>query len=183
MVSQEDALLGRIALHYKLVTNDNLNSAVRQLVTHQNPGGLGAVLVEMKVITEEQHKWLQQAQVQFLAKQGGSSAGTSMPAAQQAAAAPAPAAVPAQKPSAPRPQAAAPAPAPAPKPPPPSQPQGQVHNLSAAPPPAAIHSPIRSGALTLREVLSKAVELKASDVHIHSGAPMQVRIGGTLREL
>lgn len=180
MVSQEDALLGRIALHYKLVTNDNLNAAVRQLVTHQNPGGLGAVLVEMRVITDEQHKWLQQAQVQFLAKQGGSSAGTSMPAAQAVAAAPAPV----QKPSAPRPQPAAAAPAPAPAPPPSApRPQGQVHNLAPAPIPAAIHAPIRSGALTLREVLAKAVELRASDVHIHSGAPMQVRIGGTLREL
>ncbi|MCC6334733.1 MAG: type IV pilus twitching motility protein PilT [Myxococcales bacterium] len=36
---------------------------------------------------------------------------------------------------------------------------------------------------TLAAVLGKAVEAKASDVHIHAGAPLQMRINGVLREL
>ena len=154
MPSQEDLLLGKIALHYKLVTQEALTAAM------QRPGALGTVLLESKVISAEQLKWLQQAQAQYLAKQGGG------------AAAPAP--------SAPRAQAPAAAPAPAPAPPP--KPQGHVVNLPTAPVPAAIPS-ARKGAVTLRDVLAKAVESRASDVHIHSGAPMQIRIGGVLKEL
>jgi twitching motility protein PilT len=32
-------------------------------------------------------------------------------------------------------------------------------------------------------VLTRAVEQRASDVHIHSGAPLQIRVGGVLKEL
>jgi twitching motility protein PilT len=36
---------------------------------------------------------------------------------------------------------------------------------------------------TLQQILTKAVEAKASDVHIHGGAPLQMRVNGILREL
>jgi twitching motility protein PilT len=160
MPSPEDAVLGKIALHYKLVTQDALNAAVQR--QGASPKSLGDVLLDLKVISVEQLKWLQQAQAQYLAKQGG-----------------------AASPSAPRPAPSAPAPAPAPAPPPSApRPQGHVVNLpTSAPAPAPIQPSPRSGAITLTDVLAKAVEARASDVHIHSGAPLQLRIGGVLKEL
>lgn len=160
MPSPEDAALGKIALHYKLVTQDALNAAVQRQGASPKP--LGDVLLELKVISVEQLKWLQQAQAQYLAKQGG-----------------------APSPSAPRPAPSAPAPAPAPAAPPSApRPQGHVVNLpTSAPAPAPIQPAPRSGAITLTDVLAKAVEARASDVHIHSGAPLQLRIGGVLKEL
>ena len=74
MPSQEDLLLGKIALHYKLVTQEALNAAVQRQGTLQPQPALGAVLLEAKVISLEQLKWLQQAQAQYLAKQGGGAA-------------------------------------------------------------------------------------------------------------
>lgn len=171
MVSQEDALFGRIALHYKLVSNETLNAAAQKLAATPNAGGIGAVLLEMKVISQEQLTWLQQAKGQYLAKQGG---GAALPAPS------------APRPSAPAPAAAAPAPAPAPAAAPaPPRPQGHVVNLPAvAPPPPPINAPARSlSKITLKDVLLKAMEARASDVHIHCGAPMQMRVGGSLREL
>ena len=160
MASQEDALLGKIALHYKLVTQDTLTAAVQRQGGLQPAPPLGSVLLELKVISAEQLKWLQQAQAQYLAKQGGG-------------AAPSPSA---PRPSAPGNAATAPAPAPAPRP------QGHVVNLPTAPVPAQIPSARRT-VVTLTDVLTKAVQSRASDVHIHSGAPMQMRIGGVLKEL
>ncbi|MDP1827303.1 MAG: type IV pilus twitching motility protein PilT [Archangium sp.] len=162
MPSPEDAVLGKIALHYKLVTQDALNAAVQRQGASSKT--LGDVLLELKVISVEQLKWLQQAQAQYLAKQAGPS--PSAPRAPPSApSAPAPAPAPAAPPSAPRPQ-------------------GHVVNLPAsAPPPAAIRPAPRAGAITLFDVLAKAVEARASDVHIHSGAPLQMRIGGVLKEL
>ena len=149
MLSPEDALLGRIALHYKLVTQDTLNAAAQRQAVLQKP--MGEVLLEMKVISAEQLKWLQGAMQQYLAKQGGA-------AAPQAVAAPAP--------SVPKPQ-------------------GHAVNLpQSAPQPAPIQSAParRAGPVTLKEILSKAMEVKASDVHLHSGGPLLMRIGGELRE-
>lgn len=146
MQSQEDVVLGRIALHYKLVSQEQLNAAIQRQAADQRP--LSALLLELKVISAEQAKWLAQAQAQYIAKQGGA------------------AAAPAAKPSAPTAPVPAAAPAPA---------------VMAAPVKAA---PTQAGRLpTLQQILTKAVEAKASDVHIHAGAPLQMRVNGTLREL
>ena len=169
MASQEDALLGKIALHYKLVTQDTLTAAVQRQGAVQPTPALGSVLLDLKVISAEQLKWLQQAQAQYLAKQGGG------------AAAPAPSAS-APRPSAPGAAAPAPSPAPAPVPIAAPRPQGHVVNLPTAPVPAQIPS-ARRATISLVDVLTKAVQSRASDVHIHSGAPMQMRIGGVLKEL
>lgn len=157
MSSTQDAVLGRIALHYKLVTQETLNAALqRQAAGTQKK--LGELLVELKAITREQFQWLIQAQQQYLEKQATAAprpavAGTTAPA-------PAPAAAPA---------AVAP-----------------PVDASAQPAPAAAAQPkaaIRSGVVTLKDVLTKAVSAKASDVHIHAGAPIQLRVGGELKEL
>ncbi|MFZ5438862.1 MAG: type IV pilus twitching motility protein PilT [Myxococcota bacterium] len=162
MPSPDDALLGRIALHYKLVTPEALNAAAQRQATLQPPRTLGEVLLEQKVISAEQLKWLQQAMAQYLAKQGGAAPQQQAPA-QAAPAAAAPAAAPA--PSAPRPQ-------------------GHVVNLpTTAPAPPPIRQAPRSGKTSLKDVLQAAVEARASDVHLHAGAPMQMRVGGVLKEL
>jgi twitching motility protein PilT len=47
----------------------------------------------------------------------------------------------------------------------------------------AMANALRDRLPTLAQILAKAVEAKASDVHIHAGSPLQMRLGGTLREL
>jgi twitching motility protein PilT len=47
----------------------------------------------------------------------------------------------------------------------------------------AAASALRARLPTLAQILARAVEAKASDVHIHAGAPLQMRLGGALREL
>lgn len=37
--------------------------------------------------------------------------------------------------------------------------------------------------MTLKDVFAKAVEAKASDIHLHSGAPLQFRVGGVLQDV
>lgn len=152
MVSPDDALLGRIALHYKLITQDVLTSGTAKQATATPPRSLGDVLLELKAISAEQLKWLHQAMAQYQAKQSGAPApAVSAPAAPVAAA---------------RPAAAAPAPVP----------------VAAAPAPV-VEKKSKTAVITLKELLARSIETKASDVHIHTGAPIQMRVGGQLKEL
>jgi twitching motility protein PilT len=170
MQTQEDALLGRIAVHYKLISQEQLTTAAQRQAVEPRP--LSTVLLELKFISTDQAKWLAQAQQQFLAKQNG---GQAAPAAAPApvAAKPVAPAAPAPVPSAPAPASVAAAPAPAPAPAPAAAPRP----VTSAP---AVN---RAGLPTLQQILTKAVESKASDVHIHSGAPLQMRVNGVLKEL
>ena len=154
MLSPDDALLGRIALHYKLITQDVLNEGTQRQAS--SPGrSLGEVLLELQAISAEQLTWLQQAQAQYLARQQG----TAAPAA--------------SAPSAVRAGPSQVAPAPAAR----SVSSANLQPVTSAPRRAA------GQAVTLQELLSRAVETKASDVHLHSGAPVQMRVGGQLKEL
>ena len=170
---QDDALLGRIALHYKLVSQEQLTQAAQRQVQGV---GLGQALLELGVVTRAQHQWLLDAQKQYLARQA---APEPAPAARASAADRNP------RPSAPAPRASA--------------------NPGAALPAAGSEGPsggfavaksqgmsdfsgataqsMRSRLPTLAQILSKAVEAKASDVHIHAGAPLTMRLAGMLREL
>ncbi len=153
----EASLLGRIAIHYKLVTPEKLQEAVaRQAALPEPKKKLGEVLLEMKLINKDQLTWLLNAQAQMAKR---TSAAQAAPQTQAPAAAPAPA-------------------APAAAQPPPSEPsEGYVA-------PAARVQTVPQGKLPkLEQILTKAVEAKASDVHIHAGAALQMRVGGTLREL
>src|SRR5262249_53758582 len=111
------------------------------------------VFRELGLLTSKQIEWLFSAQQQYLAKQRA--AGQS----------PAPEAAPVS-PAAPRPAPVAKeAPASAPRP-------ATTTSVRPAAP-----------AGTLQRILARAVELRASDVHLHSGAPIQVRINGKLMPL
>ncbi len=141
----EDSLLGRIALHYKLANQAQIDTALATQRTEKPRARLGEILASQNVLSAEQLQWLLNAQTQYLARQAGAPAPS------------APAPAPAAKPSAPAPVASAPRPAA------PSRPTGAMP--------------------TLEQILAKAVEAKASDVHVHSGAPIQFRINGVLKEI
>ena len=149
----EASLLGRIAIHYKLVTSEKLKEALARQAAMRDPKKrLGEVLLEMQLISPDQLTWLLNAQAQRAKRTS---------AAPAAARAPAP----------------APAPAPVPEPAPAAEPGGYVA-------PAARSQVIPTGQLPkLEAILTRAVEAKASDVHIHAGAALQMRVGGSLREL
>src|SRR5215471_7183878 len=151
----DQALLGRLAVHFKLLSQDQLNTAIRSAGQAGGHKPLPDVLRELGLLTPKQIEWLFSAQQQYLAKQRSAGQGTAAespaagPSAQRAA------------PAAREAPAAAPAPRPA---------------TTSSPRPAA-------AAGTLQRILARAVELKASDVHLHSGAPIQVRVHGKLRPL
>ncbi len=140
----DDALLGRIALHYKLVSQAQIDAALLVQRTEKPRARIAEILASQNVISAEQLQWLLNAQEQYNAKQRG-------------AAAPAPATA-----AAPRTSAQAPA---------------------AATPAIVATRPMQAGTITLEQILQKAVEAKASDVHIHSGAPIQIRVNGALKEM
>ena len=65
----EDLLFGRIALHYKLVTREQLVEATRLLASDGNSRPLGEFLVEKGLLTSRQHEQLLAVQRDVLAKQ------------------------------------------------------------------------------------------------------------------
>ena len=172
---QDDALLGRIAQHYKLVSQEQLTQASQREAQGVR---LGQALLDLKLISLEQHQWLLLALKQYLARQSG---GGSSPPPEVAASAP--------RPSAPRasapPAASAPPVAARPSPAPASTAGGFAtpKNEGMSDFTGAAAQSMRSRLPTLAQILAKALEAKASDVHIHAGAALAMRILGQLREL
>jgi len=175
MSTPEDALIGKIAVHYKLVSAEQLAQATQRQAGSGK--SIGDVLRELKMISAEQLAWLKQAQAQVLARQSnGAAPAPSSPGPAAAAPAPGPAAVmpqPVASPSAP--------PSTAPMA---SGPSGfrQVQKAQTDFHGAAAEA-MRAKLPTLAAILQRAVEVKASDVHIHAGAPLQMRVNGALKEL
>ena len=132
-------LIGRLAVHYKLVTVEQLSAATSAQTRAPNKK-LGALLVELGFINQTQLAQLVEAQRQYLAQQ-----------AQQA-------------PQVLRQAQQAPRPAP---PPPRAQPAASAESE---------HSPQR--AQWLNRVLQRACGMDASDVHVHAGSPVRVRVYG-----
>jgi twitching motility protein PilT len=121
-LGQEDLLLGRIALHYKLVTQEQLAQATdRQGL---EGGQLGEILVGLGFLTPGQLEKLLGVQREVVAKQQAQP--------------------------------------PAPEPP---------------------RVPWRKAERRLDALLTGAVLRRASDVHVHTAAPIKVRINGRLQEL
>jgi twitching motility protein PilT len=162
-------LLGRLAVHLKMITMDQLADAVRAQGRTGEEAKLGEILVELGFIDRAQHAKLLAAQQQVIAKQKGKAAPAPAPAAVRPAPAPAPAPTPAPAPApAPKP-AATPvaAPAPAPTDPP----------LAQA---AALATPSDADRAQFEAILRRAIECGASDVHLHAGSPVSIRIAGRL---
>ncbi|MFL6291674.1 MAG: type IV pilus twitching motility protein PilT [Thermoanaerobaculia bacterium] len=151
-MGQDEALFGRIALHYKLVSQDQLAEASSAWSQEGGLRGLGEILVERGVLNLRQLEQLRAVQRDYLAKE----------LAKQKAQQQGPAAAPAASP------AAAPQPAPAPQP-------------AAAP--AAPQAGWRNSARRLDALLTDAVSQRASDLHLHCGAPIKLRRNGELLDV
>lgn len=159
-LGQEDLLLGRIALHYKLVTQEQLTTAAARQDDGSGPGRLGEILIQMGVLTPGQLDKLLAIQRDYLAKQQVQAS-----APQEQAVPPLVEAEPLAPPAgiAPSPSAPSPAQSPAPR---------------SAPPLSW-----RTAERRLEALLIQAVSMHASDIHIHSLAPLKVRINGQLQDL
>lgn len=176
MVDSNDALLGRIALHTKLLTPQQLNEATA--AQGRSGGRLGEILVELGFVSPAQLDKLLVAQKQVLARQAaGRAAQTAARVVPEPEAGVATAALPVSKSAAP---AAASAPAARPAAP-----------TAAAKPPtpkrAAPETPIATGGeaglAAMQALLREAVAAGASDIHLHAGATLRQRRNGVLEEL
>jgi twitching motility protein PilT len=146
-MGQDEVLFGRIALHYKLVSQDQLAEATSAWSQEGGLRGLGEILVERGVLNLRQLEQLRAVQRDYLAKELARQKGQ-------------PAVSPAPVPAAPAP-ASPPAPAPS----------------SAAP------TGWREAARRLDALLTDAVSRRASDLHLHCGAPIKLRRNGELSDL
>jgi hypothetical protein len=146
-------LLGRLAVHLKMISMDQLAEAVRAQGRAGEEAKLGEILVELGFIDRAQHAKLLAAQQQVIAKQKGKPAA----AAVRSVAAPTP------------PPAAAPVAAPA---------------ASAGPDPIGSATdfavPTDSDRARFEAILRSAIAQGASDVHLHEGAQVRIRVAGRL---
>jgi twitching motility protein PilT len=153
------SLLGRIAVSAKLITQDQLLAALRAQDHVGTTKRLGDILFDLGYITQAQLEWLLNAQQTYLQREHKAEVEAerrSSAELRQSVSADGTIAMPerqARPVSTPQPPAA---PAPAP-------------SL-----PATAAEPM------LNRILAKAMQLHASDVHIHTGVPIQMRIGGRL---
>ncbi len=157
--SPQPSLMGRIAVSAKLITQAQLLEA---LAAQDHMGAtkrLGDILLELGYISQAQLEWLLRAQTTLIERQHQAEAEAQRQAQieqQKSFAENAPTAAPPGE-SAPRPAA----------------PQAP-----ASPAQARALSP--AGERMLDRVLTKAIQLHASDVHVHTGLPIQMRVGGRL---
>src|SRR5436190_5193850 len=136
---QNDGLLGRLALHFKLITQQQL---VEATVVQEREGGttqFGEILVKLGYLTPPRLQQLLAAQKEYVAKRKAEAAAT------------------------------APAPSPA--------------AVTMAERPAAAPARVRAGGRAMDAWLEDAVRRGASDLHVHAGLPVQMRLYGDLVEL
>jgi len=169
MSKQKAPLLGRIAVHNKLLTLDQLEEALREQGQRGGAANLGEILVAKGYLTAQQLAALVRAQGELVARERARRA-----AELGAAAAPEsePGAV-----AAPLEAVAAPSgPVPA------LSPSAAEHAAVAAPARSTASSPGgEAAAAELEALLRDAVARGASDVHVHAGAPVRLRIHGRLQ--
>jgi len=131
----DDLLFGRIALHYKLVTREQLLEVAQWQATEASALKLGDILVEKGYLTPGQLEQILAVQKDYLSRQTAAP----QPAASRVAAEPSPA------------------------------PARQALSLDA---PRA-----------LDRLLERTLQSGASDLHLHSGAPIKMRTHGRLADL
>jgi twitching motility protein PilT len=163
MAAQDpESLLGRLAVHNKLLTLDQLAECTRE--QGRRGGRLGDIFVELRFITPKQLEKLVIAQKEMIARQQAAKAVAPQPAA---------------------PQARAPAQSAAPTPVRPASAAAQARPAPAAPAAAAARvaaAPAASLEASLTPLLRAAVEAGASDLHLHAGARVKMRVRGQLQE-
>jgi len=145
------SLLGRLAVHFKMISMEQLAAATREQGTGTSSQSLGDILVSKGFITQVQLAKLVRAQQEVVAKQRAGVAAPESAAATVAERAPAAAPV-----NAPTPARAG-------------------AGAKRAPPAAAA-----TGTSELDGILRDAIAQGASDIHIHSGSTVQYRVAGKL---
>ncbi|HEX4961105.1 MAG TPA: type IV pilus twitching motility protein PilT [Thermoanaerobaculia bacterium] len=135
----DDLLFGRIALHYKLVTREQLVAAAEWQAREGSSRRLGEILVERGVLMPHQLEQLLAVQREYVAKQ-------------QAQAVPAPAPT-------------------------------SVDTTAAAPSPPSLRDFDLDGPRALDRLLEHTLKSGASDLHLHSGSAIKVRVHGQLTDL
>jgi len=181
----EDLLFGRIALHYKLVTREQVLEATQIQTQEGGRRRLGEILAERGILTPQQVEQILAVQRDYVAKQQGPAPAPAAPAPPAAAplqpqAMPAltvqamPALTVAEPPAAvaptpPAPGSPAPAP-PAPRAAAPAAPAGRIEFDLEVP-------------RALDRLLKYALSVGASDLHLHSGAPLKIRVNGRMADL
>jgi len=163
-MSTPTALLGRVALHLKLITPDQLAEATRLQADKGGEKRLGEILVEQGLLTPDQLQKVLSARQQVVAKARAKQAAVqanpepeverNAPPAAQPAAAPVESSAPA---------AAAP-----------SAPPSAGSGASAG--------PTDRDKQDLVAFLRSGVEQGASDIHIHAGTPLRMRLHGAFRQ-
>ena len=153
------SLLGRIAVSAKLITQDQLLAALRAQDHVGTTQRLGDILFDLGYITQAQLEWLLNAQQTYLQREHKAEVEAerrSSAELRQSVSADGTIAMP----------------------------ERQARSVSTPPPPAAPAPapflPATAAEPMLNRILAKAMQLHASDVHIHTGVQIQMRIGGRL---
>ena len=144
-MSTPTLLLGRVALHLKFITPDQLADATRLQPDQGGEKRLGEILVEQEMLTSDQLEKVLKARQQVVARAR----------AKQAAVQANP------------------------------EPEIQRSASPAAQPAAASAAPAAStdrDAQDLVALLRRGVELGASDIHLHAGTPLRMRLHGAFRQ-
>ena len=181
-MSQPDPamLIGRLALHYKILTKEQVGEAVRRWRSEAPEQDLGGFMAAQSYLTPAVLQKLERAKAKLLEREAATTAADPGPAAPTPAAPEsAPPRPPEAAPLAPAPAPLAPAPAPSPPVPTPLEP--------AVEPSAAYESQpswrLRFGPeTTLEDLLRQTQEIRGSDLHLHSGSRIKVRINGRLED-
>ena len=197
--SQPVPLLGRIAIHLKMITHDQLALVTQQQERDGHKQNLGDLMVECGYLNAAQLQRLVAAQKQVLAKQRAKDAVASADAEPEVAPAPAQARTAAPVPPAASPRQPTPSspgesslfdeplpessPAGAATPPQPESPPVSTEAppepvAAAAPPPPTRAAAPSPGGGALEDLLRAGVARGASDIHIHSGVPLRLRLHG-----
>ena len=165
MPSVPSDLLGRLAVHYRLITIEQLGEAVHEQGRTPNKK-LGAIMVDLGMIDVTQLAQLLEAQRQYLARHDPDAADAAPAKPERGT---------------PRPAAIAPPPPPAPPAPKPAAPSKAKEAAPAVAIPDVAVDPARLA--WLHRVLERAREADASDVHIHAGTTIKARIHGMLSDM
>jgi twitching motility protein PilT len=183
-LSPDDALFGRIALHYKLISTDQLSQGHELQALSGGRRSLQEILVEMGFLTPHQIQQLLQAQREYLTRKAQAPA----PEAARPAATPGlpqgstlgPLTVQESLPAGLVQAAAQSIPfTPASAPPATGISRAAGAIPAGAPWAAATGTPFPGGT-DIEAVLTEAIARGASDVHLHSGAPLTLRLHGSL---
>ncbi len=177
--ASDDVLFGRIALHYKLVTREQLLEASELQALRGGQLRLGETLVDKGYLTPQQVAQILGVQRDYVARQqaqasAASGSSTTLTPAPALDVQPMPALAVQTMPALGAPGVAAPAPAPAPV---------AVQPAPAAPAPPARPAFDLEAPRALDRLLEHALSLGASDLHVHSGAPLKIRVDGRMSDL